>query len=794
MSNNNFKKQLLILPPGCKESNISDVMPIIDFYKDFFEINVLINENSRNFRKIGKTKEYKHLNDCFIETKDYNMIISYSDYGNFLKYTSDYVVDFANFPSFLKPSKTAKWVSFVTDALTKMFLDYDFESINKRIGDMGTYNELFLLTPVITSSFLRKSFFYNGKIYPYHSQSNIHSIVSSLNFNTDLRLTKDIIFLVNEFNPSKEIYQFLNRITKFLKDNYNSKIYFFSVNTFLNQDITFNLIKLENADFVLSDRYNGEIIHNILNHVDADVFSLDSNAFLYFKQYFNSKLSVIKIEEKYFKDENFYNFIELFKNHTIDSYITNNINNNNINTNNIRDNSNKNNNNINTNNIKDNSNKDNRNKNNSKNNENNNKNAKNNSNNKKNINIYNNINSSNNNTNSNLSNNINNQEYNVFTKSQLIKILKTIILGIKGFKTKITDYLLINYPYFANNLRNIKKRGILFNNLIKYPLISIIIPVYNSQETITKAIKSCLVQDYPNIEILVIDDGSDKKVDKIIENFNNPNIKYFYKKNSGAGLTRNFGIEKSNGEFIFFLDSDDILFKDALNSMMNFALDDNLNVVSGRTIRYFKEIKKSIDWKPQIYNKKYIDNIHTRVELFNDTLATNKLYKKEYLLENDLKFTKFLFEDKIFSAQIYSTAEEIGILNQAVYIWNVNEKNSSITRTKTIKNFKERVDAIEYLIDISNAFRKPHIFSIFMNHDMMLYVREFHNYTENDKKELFLIIKEFYSKYKDYFYQFLSESHIILKLIEFISNNDYDGFVSLSTLISKDFYNCSDFV
>lgn len=89
-------------------------------------------------------------------------------------------------------------------------------------------------------------------------------------------------------------------------------------------------------------------------------------------------------------------------------------------------------------------------------------------------------------------------------------------------------------------------------------LISAIIPCYNHGEFITDAIESILSQTYKQIEIIVVDDGSDcEETVQILKNIDMPRTTVYHKKNGGASSARNYGIEKSSGEFILTLDSDD---------------------------------------------------------------------------------------------------------------------------------------------------------------------------------------------------------------------------------------------
>ncbi|WP_010232529.1 glycosyltransferase family 2 protein [Gillisia marina] len=93
------------------------------------------------------------------------------------------------------------------------------------------------------------------------------------------------------------------------------------------------------------------------------------------------------------------------------------------------------------------------------------------------------------------------------------------------------------------------------------PLVSIIIPVYNSEKYILKTIESCLHQTYKNFEIIIINDGSTDRSEEIIKQFSDIRIKYSKIENSGPCYARNFGITKATGELFQFLDADDILDK-----------------------------------------------------------------------------------------------------------------------------------------------------------------------------------------------------------------------------------------
>ncbi|WPP52903.1 glycosyltransferase family 2 protein [Catalinimonas niigatensis] len=102
------------------------------------------------------------------------------------------------------------------------------------------------------------------------------------------------------------------------------------------------------------------------------------------------------------------------------------------------------------------------------------------------------------------------------------------------------------------------------------PLVSIIIPVYNSEKYIKNTIESCLQQTYTHIEIIIVNDGSKDNSEKIIKGFNDSRLKYYKIANSGPCYARNFGIEKATGDLFQFLDADDVLDQEKLESQVRY--------------------------------------------------------------------------------------------------------------------------------------------------------------------------------------------------------------------------------
>ena len=106
-------------------------------------------------------------------------------------------------------------------------------------------------------------------------------------------------------------------------------------------------------------------------------------------------------------------------------------------------------------------------------------------------------------------------------------------------------------------------------------LFTVIIPSYNRADVIAKTIQSVLNQTCSNFELIIVDDGSTDSTEKTIFSFKDPRIKYFKKENAERGAARNFGVSKAKGDYITFLDSDDLLYSKYLEEANLFIANNN---------------------------------------------------------------------------------------------------------------------------------------------------------------------------------------------------------------------------
>jgi glycosyltransferase involved in cell wall biosynthesis len=122
----------------------------------------------------------------------------------------------------------------------------------------------------------------------------------------------------------------------------------------------------------------------------------------------------------------------------------------------------------------------------------------------------------------------------------------------------------------------------------EYPLVSICVPAYNSAKYILETLQSLKEQTYPNIEVIIVDDGSTDETEEVVKN-STFSFKYHKQLNSGAGSARNRAFNLSNGDFIKFMDADDLLSNQSIEAQVNLALKHPASIISGKWGRFYND-------------------------------------------------------------------------------------------------------------------------------------------------------------------------------------------------------------
>lgn len=226
-------------------------------------------------------------------------------------------------------------------------------------------------------------------------------------------------------------------------------------------------------------------------------------------------------------------------------------------------------------------------------------------------------------------------------------------------------------------------------------LISIILPVYNGEKYISRAIESVLQQNYTHWELIIINDGSTDTSLDICNSFSEKDkrIIVINKSNTGVSDTRNIGIKKSNGEYLLFLDSDDWIEKGCLNKINEDFCKSDADVL---IFNYYKVIENSIEKERKItitenVNIPFSDVInaavrqsqwHSNIWYGNLHTVWAKSFKKSVIYENKLIFNESLRigEDMVFVLNYILHSKKIYFSNDYVYFYYHN--NLSVMNTR----------------------------------------------------------------------------------------------------------------
>lgn len=242
--------------------------------------------------------------------------------------------------------------------------------------------------------------------------------------------------------------------------------------------------------------------------------------------------------------------------------------------------------------------------------------------------------------------------------------------------------------------------------MIKRPLVSIIVPCFNVEKYVEECIDSVILQDYENWECILINDGSRDNTFDIIKNIElkESRIRVFTQENLGLSATRNKGIENANGEFLFFLDSDDILSHDAISTLVSSF--QNNDIICG-IITSFTLSKRNDTRGLQLFHPKEgaINFENSDFEVLRRTMETgltpvaqNRLYRKDFIEKHQLRFKSgILHEDELWFFETMLFAKNVKFINKETYFYRIDNQDS-ITKNVGDRNLESYIQIMEEIV------------------------------------------------------------------------------------------------
>lgn len=235
------------------------------------------------------------------------------------------------------------------------------------------------------------------------------------------------------------------------------------------------------------------------------------------------------------------------------------------------------------------------------------------------------------------------------------------------------------------------------------PLVSIIIPIYNVNRYVEKSLSSAFNQSYKHIEYLLIDDrGTDDSMNKVYELIKsevycNRNVRILqHDKNRGVSVARNTGIKHASGEFIFFMDSDDILTTNCIELHVKAIMESNsdftiggVDIVGSQSIH----IKRIDD---QILEGQILMNFFNRKW---DSGPWNKLIRRDFIINYNLVFREGIrYEDILWGYNISKKANKVHLLSEVTYKYMIH-KGSFVTSKNTHQKVSYLINVLQEIGD-----------------------------------------------------------------------------------------------
>lgn len=242
--------------------------------------------------------------------------------------------------------------------------------------------------------------------------------------------------------------------------------------------------------------------------------------------------------------------------------------------------------------------------------------------------------------------------------------------------------------------------------------VSVIVPVYNCANLVVRCIKSIIAQTFTDFELIIVDDGSHDSslsvCQKMAQGYDN--IHVYTKPNGGATSTRHFGVQKAIGEYINFVDADDVIPNDSLKSLIDKAIKYQLDIVQAARMYFVDErhVSTSFFQEPGVY-----DGIIFSKFLFqakSNGGPVGSLYKRELFTEDTFSLPRevVLGEDFYMNLSLGIHAKKVGLFNDII-VYEYHENQNSVTHNysfSSVEPFRMQQNAIKCILEKNNLFKE----------------------------------------------------------------------------------------
>lgn len=239
-------------------------------------------------------------------------------------------------------------------------------------------------------------------------------------------------------------------------------------------------------------------------------------------------------------------------------------------------------------------------------------------------------------------------------------------------------------------------------------MVSIIIPVYNLEKELPACLWSCINQTFKELEIIIVNDGSDDKSEEIIHEFQNKDkrIIYFNKTNEGLISARETGVENARGEYIFHLDGDDHVPNNAIEILYTSAKIHDADIVVGDFALFYKdelyEIRK-YSWNKVSQGVKFLEHIlENKLHYLCGKLIKRKLYSENTI---EIRPEVSIGEDQVQMVQLCMFANRVAGVNRIIYNYILRDESITHKKSSNHQYSNNQEQYAQALYSIKNRFQ-----------------------------------------------------------------------------------------
>jgi CDP-glycerol glycerophosphotransferase len=279
--------------------------------------------------------------------------------------------------------------------------------------------------------------------------------------------------------------------------------------------------------------------------------------------------------------------------------------------------------------------------------------------------------------------------------------------------------------------------------------ITVVIPIYNTEDYLQESVRSVINQTYPNIEILLINDGSTDSCKELIEKLSKEDKRirsYHFTSRKGVGASRNLGIDKATGDYLYFLDSDDYLPHRTLESLIERI--GEFDILSGEIKNITKKEEENLkDVKIELMNQTILDT-------FKNNSILNRLISLAFTKKHNLRFSEDVdcFSDMAFITQAIIQLKEAPCLSGCFYYKRTRNDPISNPSLLQLSGEKKTTSFLELFLSLKETYSNTKVADRFLDEQFITFYR----------KEILMLFTN--QKYiKDYF-DTLSHAVRLIKL------------------------------